>query len=223
MKQIIEMQPDHIYLIRGASTANATYFESEADCKSFLELADKYLGEYVSINCFHNNRDGWVMIITTKDEETIKAAYRKRREASTKCKPECELTMVWRILSDQVRIWLSRYVKEANQNTGRVGGRVRGKYERYIFESTEEVEATRLMMEELRYDQAQPRRRYRPGPNMSSVAAKRLRGSIYLCCKRLVSAERVRELGMKCLDLMVGVDDVLRNLVRTTLFYHFPA
>ena len=79
MKQIIEMQPDHIYLIRGASTANSPFFESEADCKNFLALADTYLGPYVSILSFQNDRHGWVMIITTKDEATIKTAYKKRR------------------------------------------------------------------------------------------------------------------------------------------------
>ena len=165
MKQIKQMQAEHIYQINGASSANSAFFENEGDCKEFLKLADRFLSAYMDINCFQNNRDGWIMIITTKDEETIRVSYKDRRAKSTKCKADCELDEIWRILSDTIRIWLSTYVKWKNRQSDRTGGLVHSNYERYVFESVEEADARRLEMEEQRYDQAQARKRYRHQPN----------------------------------------------------------
>ena len=140
MKRIKKMQAEHIYLIEGAVTANSSFFENESDCKDFMRLADKHLGEYLSINSFQNNRDGWVMIITTKSAQEIRQAYDLRRVKSKKCKAGCAHYEIWRILSDQIRILLSTYVKITNATSGRRGGKVRGNYRRYVFESVAEVE-----------------------------------------------------------------------------------
>ena len=222
MKQIKELQAEHIYQINGTSSANSAFFENEGECKEFLRLADEYLGGYMSINCFQHNRDGWVMIITTKDVKSIRAAYKVRRALSDKCKPECELNETWRILSDTVRIWLSTYVKWKNRQSNRTGGLVSANYERYVFESVEEANARRLEMEEQRVDQAQARKRYRPSGKLYNVTKKRMRNSIYMCCKALEADEKVRELGLKCLDLAGMVQDVLRQIIPTTFQHHFP-
>ena len=79
------------------------------------------------------------MIITTRDEASIKKAYAERQAASKKCKEACAFEEVWRILSDQVRIWLSTYVKRTNRRSGCIGGKVRGNYKRFVFESVEEA------------------------------------------------------------------------------------
>ena len=77
------------------------------------------------INCFQNSRDGWAMIITTKSAEAIRSAYEDRRKQSKKCKENCAHHEIWRMLSDQIRIMLSTYVKATNENTGRTGGKVK--------------------------------------------------------------------------------------------------
>jgi len=221
MIPIKQMQADQLYLIEGASVANSPFFENEADCQLFLSLGDKYLVDYLSINCFQNSPDGWAMIITTKSAKVIRTAYENRRKQSKKCKEDCAHHEVWRILSDQIRILLSTYVKATNENTGRTGGKVRGNYKRFVFESVEEAEIVRKELLELKYDQAQELERYQPSNDLYRFKNKK-KQSIYMGCERLESKKLVRKLGMRCLDIAGLVIDVLRQLVKTTLNFHFP-
>lgn len=151
MKKVKKMQANHLYMIRGASTANSPFFESEGDCRLFLELVDRFLGDYLKVGCFQNNRDGWAMIITTRSAVAIKKAYYRRRAQSMKCRKEHEYTEVWKMLSDQIRIFLSTYVKATNFRSGRTGGKVRCRFERFIFESEEEAMKMRRTLEEQYY------------------------------------------------------------------------
>ena len=222
MIPIKQMQAEQLYLIEGASVANSPFFESEADCKLFLSLTNRYLADYLSINCFQNSRDGWAMIITTKSAEAIRSAYENRRKQSKKCKEDCAHHEIWRMLSDQIRIMLSTYVKATNDNTGRTGGKVSGKYKRFVFESVEEADAVKEELLNLKYDQAQELEIYRPSNELYRVKDTERERSIYMGCARLESSELLRELGMRCLDLAGSAIDVLRQLVKTTLDFHFP-
>jgi len=187
MKPIKQMQANQLYLIEGASVANSPFFESEVDCKLFLSLADKYLADYMSINCFQNSRDGWAMIITTRSAEAIRSAYENRRKQSKKCNEDCAHHEIWRMLSDQIRILLSTYVKATNENTGRTGGKVRGKYKRFVFESVEEAEAIKEKLLNLKYDQAQELKRYQPSKKLYRVKKRQKKQSIYMGCALLKS------------------------------------
>jgi len=222
MIPIKQMQANQIYLIEGASVANSPFFEIEADCKLFLSLADKYLADYLSINCFQNSRDGWVMIITTKSAEAIRSAYENRRKKSKKCKEDCAHHEIWRMLSDQIRILLSTYVKATNENTGRSGGKVSGKYKRFVFESVEEAEAVKEELLQQKYDQAQELEIYQPSNKLYRVKDTQKEQSFYMGCALLKSKELVRKLGMRCLDLAGSAIAVLRQLVKTTLDFHSP-
>ncbi len=222
MQKIKKMNARHVYLIRGASAANSPFFESEEDCRFFLKLADHYLQAYLSINCFQNNRDGWAMIITTKSAEDIKQAYKLRRADSKKCKKECEYSEVWRILSEQIRILLSTYVKTTNQKTGRTGGKVRCNYERFLFESAQEALEMKVKLETQKYEQKQKRRRYRPAKKLHKLRKKLIRTSPFLSSAPLRIPEKVTELRLQCLDFGLFLGNVLRHLIKTTLNYHFP-
>jgi hypothetical protein len=216
------MQAEHIYLIEGAGTANSPFFENEAHCHAFLKLADKHLGAFLSINSFQNNRDGWVMIITTKSAETIREAYRLRRAKSKKCKVSCAHHEVWRMLSDQIRIMLSTFVKSTNAKSGRTGGKVRGNYKRYVFENVDEVEQMKETLSKQNHDQSQTLKRYSPSKKLFNVKNKQMKRSIYMCCARLTTASRVRKLGLRCLHLAGLIRNVLRHLVQATFDHHFP-
>jgi len=211
MIPIKQMQADQLYLIEGTSVANSPFFENEADCKLFLSLADKYLADYLTIACFQNSRDGWVMMVTTKSAAVIRTAYEDRRRQSKKCKEDCAHHEIWRMLSDQIRIMLSTYVKATNENTGRTGGKVSGKYKRFVFESVEEAEAVKEELLNLKYDQAQELEIYRPSNELYRVKDTEREQSIYMGCARLESSELLRELGMRCLDVAGSAIDVLRQ------------
>lgn len=221
MKAIKMMEADHVYLMRGASTARSPFFEREADCKVFLELADRYLGEYLKILRFQNNRDGWVMIVRTRSAIDIKRAYFFRRNRSEKCDRQFDFVEVWQMLSDQVRIFLSTYVKATNYISGRKGGKVRRRFERFVFENEEEYRMTCEALEQQYYFQGQPRKRYRPSKRSHELRKKLVLSSKYMCSGVLKGLARVRALGLVCLDLRRLADDVVRQLIATTLQHHF--
>lgn len=221
MKKIKQMAAESIYLIRGCSVANTPFFEHEEDCKEFLALADRFLKEYLTVTSFQNNRDGWVMIIATKSARAIKKAYKARRAVSKKCRKEFELKEVWQMLSDQIRILLSTYVKKTNRQTGRKGAKVRHRYERFVFESAEEALAMKAKLEAEYYPLEQPEERYRPKDELSTLTKQMIRTSIYMSCALLKVGAKLKKLGMNCLDLGLLVTDVARQRIQSTLHHHF--
>ena len=96
------------------------------------------------------------------------------------------------------------------------------KYKRFVFESVEEAEAVKEELLKLKYDQAQELKRYQPSKKLYRVKNRQKKQSIYMGCARLESSELLRELGMRCLDVAGLAIDVLRQLVKTTLDFHFP-
>lgn len=222
MKKIKKMEADHLYMIRGASVSNSAFFEREDDCKLFLELADHYLGEYMSVTSFQNNRDGWVMMIVTKSAETIKSAYAARRAASKKCKEEFTFKEIWQMLSDQIRIFLSTYVKKTNSQTGRSGAKVRRRYERFVFENEAEAKKMSEQLASTCYDQAQSMEQYRPSDDSHELSDEMIQTSLYMSCALLTVPEKLAALGLGILDLGVFWRDVARQLIKTTFDHHFP-
>lgn len=216
------MQADCLYMIRGASTANSPFFETKEDCKLFLKFADRFLKKFMKITRFQNNRDGWVMLVATRSPVEIKSAYFARRANSDKCKKEFEYKEVWQMLSDQIRIFLSTFVKASNYRTGRTGGKVRRRFERYIFDDEAEAQAMCKLLEQQYYQQEQPVKRYRPAKKLHSFGKKLIRKSIYICCYLLHLPKKRRELGMECLDLSVMDSNVARHLINRTINLHIP-
>lgn len=222
MKKIKEMQAEHVYLIRGASTARSPFFEDEQDCGTFLAYADRFLKDYMRVVSFQNSRDGWVMIVATKSAQAIKRAYLERRAKSKKCRKEFEFTEVWQMLSDQIRILLSTYVKVTNFRTRRKGAKVRCRYERFVFESEAEAKFMQASLEKEFHDQAQPQKRYRPSYRSHKIRKWMLKASIYISCALLGSVERMKKLGMGCLDLGYLDKAIARQAITNTLKHHFP-
>ncbi len=220
MKQVKEMLPNNIYMLKGACSSNSTFFENEKEARLFMNYINKYLKDYVEVNCYQNGKDGWILIITVKTEAEIKEAYRKRRENSKKCKAECAFDEVWRILSDQIRIALSCYVKTTNALNEREGGKVKSSYKRYCFDSVEEAIAVMQKMDLQEIDQSQPKKRYQGVKELFNVGKKVLKKSIYFCCAQIRTGLKGAELVMGCLCLLDYLGDVLLYRVNKTFLEH---
>ena len=226
------MQAKKIYLLKCASAANTVFFENELQAKLFLNYVDKYLGDYFEIHGYQNNIDGWVLVATTRSEKEIFNAYKKRRSNSKKCKIEFEFTEIWRILSEQIRILQSCYVKATNFLSGRIGTKVRSNYQRFVFGSHEEALAIMKQMKEQKYSQAQKKRKYFGLKSHFDFTKKQIHDSIYMCCNKLkdkidLTTHRgvcyKEKLVLKCLRLLDDQLDLLRQLVNSTFFTHFPS
>ena len=207
-------------MIKGETSANSVFFENAKEARLFLNLVDHYLKAFVEVNRFQNTKDGWILIITLKSEGEIREAYRKRREASKKCKEEFCLDEVWRIISDQVRILLSTYVKTTNSRNNRNGGKVRSSYKRYYFEHIAEAIEEMKKMDEQEIDQSQANKRYHGAEGLFEMTEKEVKESIYFGCKWLKKGLGLRELGMKCLCLLDFLGDVLLGRINKTLKVH---
>lgn len=220
MKQIKEMQANSIYLLKGECGANSVFFENKKEAKLFTNLVDYYLHDYAEVNSFQNSKDGWILIITLKSENKIKEAYRKRREKSKKCKSECTFEEVWRIISEQIRILLSCYVKTTNARNEREGGKVKSSYKRHYFDNLEEAIKVMQEMEEQEIDQSQPKARYRGVKALFRITKEALKNSVYFGCKYLRERLKWEELGMRCLCLLDYFGDVLHDRINMTILEH---
>lgn len=222
MKQIKKMHSGNIYMIQGECGANSVFFENEGEAKLFLHLVDHYLSEYVEINNFQNSKDGWILIITVRSEEDVFSAYQKRRDLSKKCKPEFKFEEIWQILSDQIRILLSCYVKTTNNKNGRQGGKVKSSYRRYYFENIEEAVEKMNQMESQEVDQCQPRKKYQGDKSLFDFSESQLRDNVYMCCRKIREGFEVVGLKLKGLRLLDLTSDVLGRLIKLTLSTHSP-
>lgn len=140
MQEIQQMEAGKIYLIESTASANSVYFETDALAKLFFRYCDYYLKDYLHVEEYVLNKDGWAMLIKIKSAKTIRKYYetiesgRKSHDSSTeKGVPKA----IWWILSERIRLFISTYVRMSNKILGREGSLVRRKYVRYEFDNLE--------------------------------------------------------------------------------------
>lgn len=153
MKAIQQMQAGKIYLIESTASANSVYFETDDLSKLFFRYCDYYLKDYLHVEEYVLNKNGWAMLIKVKSGQTIRkyyeaveAARKSKVEHSKHKKPKA----IWRILSERVRLFISTYVKLSNHRLEREGTLVRRNYGRYEFE---DLDAAKQYVSKIRNDQ----------------------------------------------------------------------
>lgn len=161
MKETKEFNPGGYYLFESTASARSCYFESNEEIKIFKSLFNRYLGKYIDIHKMFISSEGYNILLRIKDKSILIKAYRlfcrkKRRNYDTKKERE-----IWRIISEQMRVFHSLYVKTVNKLRNRSGVLVKQSYKRYYFECEKEFT---LYMEEMKKGkeiQNQKNKRYR--------------------------------------------------------------
>lgn len=102
---------------------------------------------------------------------------------SKKCKKKYAFEEIWRIISEQVRISLSTYVRNTNSRNNRIGKKVGRSYIRYYFESIDEVIEEMKKMDEQEIGQCQPNERYQGAACLFEMSEKEVSNSIYFGCE----------------------------------------
>lgn len=181
MRKIKKVRGKATYLFRSLACSNTVYFETLDDAKTFLLLAQQKLGAYMIIHEYMLSKDGWCFVTRLQSDEKIQSAYAKKRK---KYKKSTNVLPTWKIVSEQVRLFLSEYVTKYNHRTGRKGSLVRRNYERYIFDTKREAMRTIKRIRRRVVGMGQPKKMYRAKKGHYRIPKKLGRGDIYLSSKR---------------------------------------
>ncbi len=120
MIKIKQMEDNSIYLLQGLCTANRHFIEHPKEVRIFLNLINRRLGEYMSILEYVIKPTGSQLIVKTKSEYKIKTSYFNQLKRKIK-RPKRVLNSVNLIISEAIKILISRFTNITNPMRGREG------------------------------------------------------------------------------------------------------
>lgn len=181
MKKVKKTRPGCLYLFKSLACSNTVYYEQLDDAKQFLVLANQYLKDYLFIHEYMLCKEGWVFVCRLKSEKNIQKAYAKKRKRRGKA-PKSQAA--WLIISEQMRLFIAKYVTQYNHSTGREGVLVKRSYERYYFETNK---SAKRMMQGIRrrlVGLQQGKKMYRAKKGHYRIPKNLGKGAIYLSSRR---------------------------------------
>ncbi len=163
-----------LYIFQGKASGNSSFIEDLHEARQFILSANHYLKGYLKIHEYLLDQHGWVFIVR------IHSLKKLRRTLSIDKTDELDPQLVWRIISERMRILLSNFVKFTNKKQRRTGSKVHSSYERFLFESLREAEAYLEMMRRGKIRLYQSRKKYRAKKSHYKVPKKWGKGSIFI-------------------------------------------
>lgn len=142
------MYPKGYYLLESLSSSKSCYFESDEEVRIFRVLVKRYLKPYTELHKLYTSSEGYHVLLRIRSKEVLVKHYVKQRIKKKKDIHELFIREPWRIISEQVRILHSVYVKLVNGIRGRQGVLVQKRYSRYYFEDLEAYESYERLMKE---------------------------------------------------------------------------
>ena len=220
MKKIKEIEAKGLYVFIGKSSANSSMIESKKEAIELIKSANSRFAGFLRIREHLITQDSWTLVCEVEDEETIISTYLSNREKSA-----CEyklppLVEIWRIVSEQVRNFLSRFVKFCNHDRGRTGSLVHSNYERYFFQNEDEALIFIKKIHEQSHDFSQTKYKYRPICKYFYFSKNEKRSNVFLCSRNL---EYLILLSLSTVGSFVRTrmtDNILRKLIDLTKTLH---
>jgi len=215
MKRIKKCKAKGLYIFEGRVSANSTYFENKSECKKFLIYANHYLKEVLTIHEFVLTRHGWHMLVRVKHKSKIITFAEGNIKGAKNQKIE-----VWRVVSEQIRLFLSTYVRVVNKFRGRTGVLVHSSYKRFYFEHVAEAQEHINKMREQLLDLSQRNKKYRGKRSHWEITIMQGKASIFLCSKYI---DKALKKAVKFLESTVfkgSQDLVLLKLIKNTSNTH---
>lgn len=223
MKKTEKMRAGCLYLMKSMACSNTVYFEQLIDTKKFLELANQHLKDYMYIHEYMLCKDGWVFVARIKSAKAVREAYIKKRLKYKKLPKELA---IWKIISEQIRLFIAEYVTNYNSRTGRKGVLVRRSYERYYFDTVQEAKMKISRIRRRIVGLQQPQKMYRAKKGHYRIPKKLGAGGIYLSSKR---KRRVGVEGRNLLEFAVFqritkkvVTKSMKKIIKRTKSAHKP-
>ena len=216
MRKIKQIGANGFYIFHGEVAANSNFIETLDEAKQFLIYANFFLKDYLTVYEYVITRHEWHMIVKLNSKEDLLACDTSGEGG------EFEDDMVWRIVSERMRLFLSNYVRCVNRMRGRSGTLVHSSYQRYYFETLTEAKTVIDSIRKQSFRFYRRKRKYRGLKKHYKIPRKLGRGSIFLCSRELKKEDKV---GRNFLEnqYLNGLEDlVLSNLINLTLKSHSP-
>lgn len=213
MKKIKQIKAGGLYLFSGEVAANSNFIESQREAKQFLIYANWFLKDYLTVYDFVISRSGWHMLVKLKAADAIFEAYYDQNSEKLE-------QMVWKLVSQKVRLFLSCYVRVVNKLRGRTGTLVHSTYERFYFEDFQEAQKAIDAIRNDRFKIYSRRKKYTGLDSHIPMKVGGLRGSVYLCSKKVRKVDNGFIKKMKVLGIEGLSNLVLLKLVNSTKSMH---
>ncbi len=140
MKETYEIRPNSYYLFESLSSGRSCFFESEKELQIFKKLFNRYIGPYVKVHKFFTSSEGYQILLKVRGKEVLERIYTYSCERKGRIPKQLFIEEKWRIISEQMRIFHSVYVKCVNKIRDRKGVLVQHRYKRYYFDTITEYE-----------------------------------------------------------------------------------
>lgn len=206
------LDSEKICIAHGSATAKTLMFETKSDHALFLSYWEKYLGDMLELIHYKLSSTQWVLLFRTKDDESIRKAYKALRKKSKKAKKSKSLKDVQRILSEHFRIFLSQYVRRSNAISGREGSKVKCRFKKYIVKDLSEYEEIfNTITEEEEPSQKHPR--YQADEGEYDELKEMRADSVWKIGTRIYAGLEKYDKVLKKMALLLPSSDVLRNFL----------
>lgn len=192
------------YMFESLSSGRSSYFESGEEVKLFKKLFELHLSKHVELHRMYLFTEGYQLLVRTRHRSTILNNFRKKKAKQGKTVNIEYILEPWRVISEQMRIFMSSYVRQVNSMRGREGVLVKSRYNRYFFTDANDLNA--YVAERAIHDKKSQRiKRYRVGKKW----------------RKLVNWEKLwqRKSG-RCAVYRAFPDLILSKLIRSTFLHH---
>ncbi len=161
MQETKEIKGGGYYLFESLSSGRSSYFENNEETELFKRLWRRYMRGYIETHKIYLSSEGYHILLRIRDRKKLILKYVGICERRDKGVNIDYLKEPWRIVSEQVRIFHSTYVKRVNRLRGREGGLVKQRFRRFYFESVDEFRDYEEEMDEGKEIRGQRNARYR--------------------------------------------------------------
>ncbi len=134
MIQTYELKSGSYYLFESLSSGRSCYFESDEEVRIFRVLFRRYINDFCEIHKMYLSSEGYRIFLRVRGAGVLRKRYVERCDKKGKPVKKEYIEEEWRIVSEQMRIFHSVYVKSVNRIRGREGVLVQSRYRRYYFE-----------------------------------------------------------------------------------------
>lgn len=173
MIRIKKTKGNCFYLFQGKASANSLFIEDLKEAKQFIILANYYLKGYLKIHNYLLTMDGWNLVVRLNSNKTILSK-------ASNLEDDLSDDLIWRIISERMRILMSTFVRFTNKKQGRTGSKVHSSYERFLFSSLKEANGYLEMMRKGQVRLCQKKKKYRGRKSHYNIPEKLGKGSIFL-------------------------------------------
>lgn len=213
MRKVKELQGNGFYVLEGVNAANTTFVQDQEEVDQFLVFVNSHFKNYMTIYDYCITPVGWNLLVKINNPQNVLRTYELTQNRRNR---PLRHSKVWKIISNQVRMFRSRMTNWTNRKRKREGNASKTVYSRYIFETLEEGVSyiEKVRNRELNLDQPNPK--YKVIDSHLSLDV----DSPNLSSKSSQLSEKKQVVHLQCLRISDYVTRLLGNWIEQTFLKH---